>query len=189
MTLGLMSADEEQRLRDGGVSWSWGAQERLFATLDSERSAHRETLANFDRAASAAAEATNELGVALRRAETAETDADAAETAEAEAQRRVAALEVLLDAERAAHRNTREYADCRLADAKAAWEGIALSWKERALAAEEDAETRCRILQEALQEMLAAFSMGGALNVDGMRRRTEAKKAAREAIAKAEGRP
>lgn len=168
-----MGAEEEQRLRDGGVPIGWGAMDRLFAALDAERAAHKETLANFDRAAGAAARATNELGVALRRAD---------------------ALEILLDEERAAHRNTREYSDCRLADAKATWEQIALSWKALALAAEEDARIRCRILQEALQEMLAAFSTEGVYGAVHderglMGRRSAARKAARAAIAEAMGKP
>jgi hypothetical protein len=45
-----------------------------------------------------------------------------------------------------------------------------------------DYESRIKELSKALEEMLAAFSMTGALNVGGMQRRTDAKKHAREAL-------
>ncbi len=41
---------------------------------------------------------------------------------------------------------------------------------------------RERKLEAALREMLNAFSMSGALSADGMKRRTDAKKRAREAL-------
>jgi hypothetical protein len=48
-------------------------------------------------------------------------------------------------------------------------------------------KTREQKLEDALREMLFAFSMDGALSVDGMKRRTDAKKHAREALALPKG--